>query len=302
MTDVTNLSKPEAPQEPSGFILLDKPTGITSFQALYPVKKVFHTRRVGHAGTLDQEASGLIVAAVGKCTRLLSYIEAQDKVYRFVLHLGRETDTLEWTGNILSEDTQGARTGNALEIALKRFMGAQEQIPPQYSAIKIAGHRASDLVRKGQDVEMKPRPIFIHDLELVEYGCFVSPEPRKEFNLRCHCSKGTYIRSLARDIACELGTSGCASGIRRTSIGNIPVERAVQPQQLTLEHLVAPDKMLDWPVLDVDANGIGRLLQGNWIHWDRSEKDCMVFVSAGQRILLAAEWCGNRIVPKFHLV
>jgi tRNA pseudouridine55 synthase len=288
--------------ESSGFILLDKPAGITSFQALYPVKKVFRTRRVGHAGTLDQEASGLIVVAVGKCTRLLNYIEAQDKVYRFKLHLGRSTDTLEWTGNILEEDPNGARTGNALEVSLRHFIGGIDQVPPLYSAIKIEGRRASDLARKGQEVEMKSRRIQIHDLELAEYGCFVSPEPRSEFNLSCHCSKGTYIRSLARDIAADLGTLGCASQIRRTAIGKILVNNAVAPANLSTEHLLAPNLLLDWPTFQVDAAGLGRLLQGNWLAWPDAAEPGMAFVAdAAGRIRMAVELADGRMAPCFHL-
>ncbi len=294
--------QPEVPTEPSGFVLLDKPSGFTSFQALTPVKKVFHTRRVGHAGTLDQEASGLIIAAVGKCTRLLTYLEAQDKHYRFKLHLGRETDTLEWTGNILSEDTEGGRRSNDLEVALRRFIGTIDQVPPLYSAIKIEGMRASDRARKGQDVEMKSRKVTIHDLELAEYACFVSPMPRTEFQMACHCSKGTYIRSLARDIAKELGTVGCASAIRRTAIGTISVDRAVAPVDLTPAHLLSPDQLLDWQTLEVGAEDLARLLQGNSCLAETAA-DGMVFVADSTgRIRLAAERKSDRLYPSFHLV
>lgn len=303
MTTISD--KPEALTEPSGFILLDKPAGITSFQALFPVKKVFHTRRVGHAGTLDQEASGLIVAAVGKCTRLLNYIESQDKLYRFKLHLGRTTDTLEWCGETTQEDLTGARSANALEVSLRHFLGEIDQVPPLYSAIKIEGRRASDLARKGHEVEMKSRRVTIHDVELAEYGCFVSPEPRKEFNLKCHCSKGTYIRSLARDIAVDMGTVGCASAIRRTAIGSILVEKAVSPANLTPENLLSPDLLLGWDKLLIDEAGMGRLLQGNWVPWSEScETDCsgMVFVADETgHIRMAAEREAGRLVPKFHL-
>lgn len=297
-----SIQNPAVRTEPSGFILLDKPAGITSFQALFPVKKVFKTRRVGHAGTLDQEASGLIVVAVGKCTRLLHFIESQDKHYRFQLHLGKTTETLEWPGEVTSEDSQGARTGNALEVSLRHFLGAIEQVPPVYSAIKINGNRASDLARKGVDVSMKSRQVMIHALDLAEYGCFVSPEPRTEFHLTCHCSKGTYIRSLARDIATDLGTVGCASGIRRTAIGSISVDQAVAPNLLTVDHLLSPKALLPWPVLRVDASGLGRLLQGNWLPWDGSETQGMAFVadSAGT-LRIAVEWIDQKLVPKFHL-
>lgn len=294
--------QPEVPTEPSGFVLLDKPSGLTSFQALTPVKKVFHTRRVGHAGTLDQEASGLIVAAVGKCTRLLTYLEAQDKHYRFKLHLGRETDTLEWTGSIISEDADGGRRSNDLELALRRFIGEIDQVPPLYSAIKIEGMRASDRARKGQEVEMKSRKVTIFELELAEYGCFISPMPRVEFQMACHCSKGTYIRSLARDIAKELGTVGCASAIRRTAIGTIAVDRAVAPADLTPGHLLPPQQLLDWDTVQAQSEDLKRLLQGNSCR-SAFGVDGMVFVADSEgRIRLAAERMGDRLIPSFHLV
>ena len=137
-----NLSK----STPSGFVIINKPSGITSFRVLGPIKKTFGTKRVGHAGTLDQNASGLIIAGVGISTRLLSQIVVMDKVYECKAHLGCSTDTLEWTGQEVAVDADGARTVEEIEKILPRFLGAIAQIPPQYSAIKIKGKRASDIV------------------------------------------------------------------------------------------------------------------------------------------------------------
>ena len=155
----------------SGFVLLDKIAGETSFKALFPLKRVFSTKRVGHAGTLDLRASGLIIAATGRCTRLLPFIEAKDKCYSFRLHLGYETDTLEWDGEVVEQDEanvianpEGVKqsiTREALEAVLPQFTGDIEQVPPKYCAVKINGVRASDLMERGRNIELKPRKIHI---------------------------------------------------------------------------------------------------------------------------------------------
>ena len=155
----------------SGFVLLDKIAGETSFKALFPLKRVFCTKRVGHAGTLDLRASGLIIAATGRATRLLPYIEAKDKCYTFRLHLGYETDTLEWDGEVVEQDDRSLSvTRAALEAVLPQFIGDIDQVPPNYSAVKIDGHRASDLANRGREIELKPRRIHIESLKVVGEG------------------------------------------------------------------------------------------------------------------------------------
>ena len=133
---------------PSGFVLLDKNPGETSFKALFPLKRVFSTKRVGHAGTLDLRASGLIVAAIGRATRLLPFVEAKDKCYTFRLHLGYETDTLEWDGDVVAQGDARAINRAALEAVLPQFTGDIDQIPPRYCAVKIDGRRASDWISR----------------------------------------------------------------------------------------------------------------------------------------------------------
>ena len=186
----------------SGFVLLDKIAGETSFKALFPLKRVFCTKRVGHAGTLDLRASGLIIAATGRATRLLPYVEAKDKCYTFRLHLGYETDTLEWDGEvvrtdervetrdergevechsegvILSEAERSRRiqcgvpsvTRADLEAVLPQFIGDIDQIPPKYCAVKIDGRRASDWMERGKQIELKPRRIHISSLKVIGEG------------------------------------------------------------------------------------------------------------------------------------
>ena len=311
---------------PSGFVLLDKNPGDTSFKALFPLKRVFSTKRVGHAGTLDLRASGLIVAAIGRATRLLPFVEAKDKCYTFRLHLGYETDTLEWDGDVVTQDERnGSPTsfttpnvirgresiqfGSSLESVLPNFIGDIDQIPPRYCAVKIDGRRASDWAERGKDFEMKPRRIHIKSLKIVGEGgvtegcsgkCFAT------FDLECVCSKGTYIRSLGRDLARALGTYGCVSPIRRHRIGNITLDRAVKGENLTAENLVPVDKVLDYPVLRLAEDGLAVIRRGNWLPWKNNVEgvgpEGYVFVARENgEVLSLCRFEPGRIWPKYFL-
>jgi len=288
----------------SGFVLLDKIAGETSFKALFPLKRVFCTKRVGHAGTLDLRASGLIIAATGRATRLLPYVEAKDKCYTFRLHLGYETDTLEWDGEVVSVDerreTRDERgevechsegvilseepearsrriqcgvpsvTHADLEAVLPQFIGDIDQIPPKYCAVKIDGRRASDWMERGKQIELKPRRIHISSLKVIGEGFETEGASGKSFatfDLECNCSKGTYIRALGRDIARALGTCGCVSMIRRHRIGNVTVDRAVRGDALTPEHLLPVDQVLDFPVVRLNDDQVKAIRLGNWVPW-----------------------------------
>lgn len=295
---------------PSGFVLLDKNPGDTSFKALFPLKRVFSTKRVGHAGTLDLRASGLIVAAIGRATRLLPFVEAKDKCYTFRLHLGYETDTLEWDGDVVTQDEQSeAISRDKLESILPQFIGDIDQIPPRYCAVKIDGRRASDWAERGKDFEMKPRRIHIESLKIVGEGgvtegcsgkCFAT------FDLECVCSKGTYIRSLGRDLARALGTYGCVSQIRRHRIGNITLECAVKGENLTAENLVPVDKVLDYPVLRLAEDGLAVIRRGNWLPWKNNVEgigpEGYVFVARENgEVLSLCRFEPGRIWPKYFL-
>jgi tRNA pseudouridine55 synthase len=252
-----------------GFVLLDKEAGETSFKALFPLKRVFCTKRVGHAGTLDLRASGLIIAATDRATRLLPFVEAKEKCYSFRLHLGYETDTLEWDGEVVEQDANCHCA--ALETVLPQFVGDIEQIPPKYCAVKINGVRASDLMERGRNVELKPRKIHISSLKVI--GCVEEADPTctgkcfAAFDLVCECSKGTYIRALGRDIARALGTFGCVSRIRRLRIGKVTLERAVKGADLTAADLVPVDQVLDFPVVRMNDKELASIRNGNWIPW-----------------------------------
>ena len=298
----------------SGFVLLDKIAGETSFKALFPLKRVFCTKRVGHAGTLDLRASGLIIAAIGRATRLLPYIEAKDKCYTFRLHLGYETDTLEWDGEVVEQDArEGVITRAALEAVLPQFIGDIDQVPPNYCAVKINGHRASDLMNRGREIELKPRRIHIESLKVVDEGkvtdgctgkCFAT------FDLECNCSKGTYIRSLGRDLARALGTCGCVSMIRRHRIGKVTVDQAVRGDALTQEHLLPLDQVLDFPVVRLNDDQVKSIRLGNWVPWRTpvenlsAEPGCEKFVFTADKdgiIIGLGIYDPGRICPKYFL-
>lgn len=303
----------------SGFVLLDKIAGETSFKALFPLKRVFSTKRVGHAGTLDLRASGLIIAATGRVTRLLPFVEAKDKCYSFRLHLGYQTDTLEWDGEVVEQDSRGNSAGNdtpvmdqaALEAVLPQFMGDIDQIPPKYCAVKINGVRASDLMERGRDIELKPRRIKISSLKVLNVvandeteGC--SGKAIATFDLICECSKGTYIRALGRDIARALGTCGCVSGIRRHRIGNVTLDQAVRGEDLTREHLLPVDKILDFPVVRLDDSQVAIIRQGNYLPWktpiEGVDAEGNVFVANLQGDVLSfCHYEPGRIRPKIYL-
>lgn len=212
-----------SPAASSGILLLDKPTGVSSFAALHPVKRAFGGKKgakIGHAGTLDPAASGLLVVGVGAGTRLLEFLEAMPKRYSFRLNLGVVTDSYDLEGEVLERHDASHVTREAVEARLPSFLGSISQMPPAFSAIKIGGKRACDRVRDGETVTLTPRTVRIDRIEILSF------EP-DNITLEVDCSKGTYIRSLAHDLGRALGCGAAADRIRRLRIGPFRVEDAV---------------------------------------------------------------------------
>jgi tRNA pseudouridine55 synthase len=204
----------------SGLLLLDKQPGYTSFESLTLIKKAFATRKAGHTGTLDKFASGLLLVLAGRAVKLSPWFLNCDKRYEGTLCFGAETDTLDPEGAVVAEAAAPSR--EALEKALPGFRGDLLQVPPAYSAVHVGGERAHRLVRSGRIPEMEPRPVSVYALDFLSYD---PPLAR----IRVHCSRGTYIRSLARDIALAAGSRGHLSALRRTGIAGFSVEDAVNP-------------------------------------------------------------------------
>lgn len=210
----------------NGFLCVDKCTGPSSFTIIKKVKKALSIKKVGHNGTLDPLASGLLVCAVGKATRLLPYLPSEPKEYMFTITFGSSTDTLDSQGKTTH---QGGNIPSISEIAavIPLFTGKITQVPPRYSALKVSGIPAYKMARENQVFKLKPRSVFIHSLSLSENrlksGCVC---------MKTKCSGGTFIRSLARDIAEKLGTFGHISSLRRTSIGPFLVNNAINSDSI----------------------------------------------------------------------
>ncbi|MBQ3549567.1 MAG: tRNA pseudouridine(55) synthase TruB [Clostridia bacterium] len=199
----------------NGLILLDKPEGFTSFKAAAVLRRIYGTKRVGHTGTLDPMATGVLPILIGRATRLCSYVLEADKRYTAGVRLGVTTDTLDITGEVLSQCEPSVSDGQ-LADALRFFTKTYDQIPPMFSAIKKDGVRLYDLARQGKEIEREPRTVTIHDIELKSRN-------GNDFVIDVHCSKGTYIRSLADDIGKLLGCGATLISLRRTDAAGFSI-------------------------------------------------------------------------------
>lgn len=216
----------------SGIVLVDKPLGLSSHSAVSGVRRALGTKKVGHAGTLDPAATGLLVMGVNGGTRLLTYLVGLDKSYSASMRLGYETTTDDAEGEQVGEISTNLHQLRDEDIhrALDAFRGEIEQVPSTYSAIKVAGQRAYDLARAGREVELKARKVTISRLEV---GVITRGEGFIDVELHVDCSSGTYIRALARDIGRALGVGGHLVGLRRTRVGPFYVDGAPPPQDVT---------------------------------------------------------------------
>ena len=203
----------------NGIVIVDKPQNWTSQDVTAKLRGVFQTRRIGHGGTLDPMATGVLPVFVGRATRGVEFFEHAEKIYEAVLRLGIHTDTEDITGTVLEEREVAISEQGFLDI-LPRFRGKIQQIPPMYSAIKINGQKLCDLARRGKEVERQPREIEIFELTCLEFAGNTA-------RLRIHCSKGTYIRTLCKDIGVALGCGGCMESLRRVSAGEYTISEAV---------------------------------------------------------------------------
>ncbi len=213
----------------NGVLLIDKAQDWTSMDVCAKLRGILHERRVGHGGTLDPMATGLLPVFVGRATRAVQYATDGKKEYRAVLRLGLVTDTQDVTGAVLSQRAADV-SREVLEAVLPQFRGENFQVPPMYSALKVDGKKLYELARKGREVERQPRPITIHELELGEQLSGT------DWELRVLCSKGTYIRTLCHDIGAALGCGGAMAALRRTKVAGFTIEQAV-----TLEQVQAAD-------------------------------------------------------------
>ena len=210
---------------PNGIVIIDKPAGWTSMDVCAKLRGILQERRIGHGGTLDPMATGVLPVFVGNATKAVEFADKSDKEYIAGLRLGLTTNTQDTTGEAL--ETRPVNIDREeLEAALSRFTGPIEQIPPMYSAVKIGGKKLYELARKGQEVERRPRPVTIHALEVLEQA------GEAEYLLRVRCSKGTYVRTLCHDVGQALGCGGCMSSLRRTMAAGFTLADAVTLEQV----------------------------------------------------------------------
>jgi tRNA pseudouridine55 synthase len=291
-----------------GWVVLDKPVGMTSTHAVSVVKRLFTARRAGHAGTLDPLASGCLPIALGEATKTVPFVMDGRKTYRFSVRWGEERDTDDAEGRVVA--TSDARpTVEAIEALLPAFTGTIEQVPPRFSAIKIEGERAYDLARDGEQVELAPRPVEIHGLALTEV-----PDPDHAV-FTALCGKGTYVRSLARDMGRALGCLGHVSALRRVSVGPFAENTMILLEQLeALCHRAAAgeaslaDALMpvetaldDIPALAVSRADAARLQRGQAVLLRGRDAPIFrgtVYVTASGQLTALAEVDRGEIVPK----
>ncbi|OQW49545.1 tRNA pseudouridine(55) synthase TruB [Candidatus Raskinella chloraquaticus] len=251
-----------------GWIILDKPTGTTSTQAVGAVRWALSARKAGHAGTLDPLATGVLPIALGEATKTVAYVMDGQKRYRFTVTWGQETDTDDSEGKVVRESALRP-TREAIMALLPRYTGTIEQVPPQFSAIKIQGERAYDLAREGESVTLVARQVNVYELTLAD----MPDDDHAVFE--CECGKGTYVRSLARDIGRDLGCLGHVSTLRRTQVGDFRADEAVSLEAIlalrehpeaaaqlrTILHPIA-GALADLPHIAIDRHAAERLRRG----------------------------------------
>ena len=269
----------------NGIVIVDKPQGWTSQDVTARLRRVFNTRRIGHGGTLDPMATGVLPVFVGRATRGVEFFEHAEKTYETVLRLGLTTDTEDVWGETLEQRPVNVDR-ETLENVLERFRGEILQVPPMYSALKVNGQKLCDLARKGKEVERQPRPITIHELTLLEQG-------ENTLRLRVRCSKGTYIRTLCKDIGEALGCGGCMQQLCRVSAGEYTIQEAVPLQQLLEaedpgQYLRGVDTMFrNYPAVTLTANQEKRCRNGNAFTLSQPEGTCRAYSANGEFLMLA---------------
>ena len=281
-----------------GVVLLDKPAGVSSNQALQQVRRLFDARKAGHTGSLDPFATGLLPICLGEATKTAGFLIDTDKRYRAVAHLGRRTDTGDVDGEVISERAVPALDEASIGAAMAALTGPIEQVPPMYSALKRDGQRLYEMARRGETVERAPRPVTIHELTLVRYEA-----PQLEFDV--HCSKGTYVRVLAEDLAERLGTDAHLISLRRLSVGVFEgpmhtleeIEQAAAAGRAAELLLPVDAGLAGWPRVDLPAEKAEAFGHGNPVTTAANEASGPVRVYADNGGLLGlAERTGDGLL------
>ena len=269
----------------NGIVIVDKPQDWTSQDVTARLRRVFNTRRIGHGGTLDPMATGVLPVFVGRATRGVEFFEHAEKAYETVLRLGLTTDTEDIFGNVLETRAVSVSQGDFLEV-LEKFRGKIQQIPPMYSALKVGGQKLCDLARRGREVERQPREIEIFELTCLEFT-------GETARLRVRCSKGTYIRTLCKDIGEALGCGGCMQELRRVQAGEYTIAEAIPLQELLEteepeKYLRGVDTMFcNWPEVKLTPNQEKRCRNGNAFTLNLPDGTYRAYSQSGEFLMLA---------------
>lgn len=287
------------PLATSGIVVVDKPAGMTSHDVVARLRRFFGTRKVGHAGTLDPMATGVLVAGIERGTKLLAHLVAEDKVYETTIRLGASTTTDDAEGATVDTHDASGVTEEAIRAEVAKLTGTIMQVPSKVSAIKIDGRRAHELVRAGEEVDIPAREVTIHAFDLGEIrrdGEFV------DVDARVHCSSGTYIRSLGRDLGAALGVGGHLIALRRARVGAFSLTDARTLEQLenSAELSLSLDDALIrvWPVLNVTADEYDALAMGKWLK-PRGLKGVHAAVGPDGRAVALVKEKGKRLATVF---
>lgn len=270
-----------------GVLVVNKPEGLTSHDVVQRIRKAFSIQQVGHAGTLDPIASGVLVLLIGSATRIAQYLQEDDKEYHLVLRLGLETDTQDITGKTRREADTSAVTEAELRSVMDRYRGTFSQVPPSFSAVKKAGQPLYKLARQGVPIQAKPRSVTVYSIEMSDVDL-----PR--VSMKVVCSKGTYMRTLCHDIGRDLGVGGCMESLVRVRSGRFSMDDAVDLDQIMSDP--SPEKWLrhaadglGFPVTEPDDENLMRLVTGTRIRCDGCDKGGLVSVIRKGRLIALAE-------------
>lgn len=254
-----------------GVIIINKPKGFTSHDVVNVLRKALNTRKIGHTGTLDPNATGVLPILIGTATKISKYLVEHDKTYVATIGLGEKTETGDAEGNIIEEDLNLQNISyKQIRDVLKTFIGKQKQVPPRFSAIKINGKKAYEYARNGQDVKLEPRDIEIYSINLIKVES-------KEITFEVSCSKGTYIRTLCEDIAKKLGTIGYMKELTRTRVNEFTLENSITIDEVKENNLLVNEKIIsiekifmDKPKIDLNDRKKELFLNGVRLTFEKS--------------------------------
>jgi tRNA pseudouridine55 synthase len=241
-----------------GVLVVDKPEGPTSFDVVRDVRRRLRVKKAGHTGTLDPMATGVLPICLGEATKVAGLILEGDKAYRAVVRLGASTDTLDAQGKVTGEAPVPALTPEGVEVSLARFRGTYEQVPPMYSAVKVAGRRLYELAREGKEIERQARTVTVHALKLLDLSA-------SEITLEVHCSKGFFVRTLAEELGRALGTLAHLRALRRTKSGPFTLAQSLSLEALAsgpVKLVSMADALGELPVFPVSAAQAARVRHG----------------------------------------